>query len=133
MANFLAFGWPINFRSSFSPTPSTSNHSSTVRFPDALDSFIAAEISHGATAGPFYHNPFPTHLQTSPLQTVPKDDCKRRVVLDLSFPPPVPPLMMAFQKTLFWTNLFIFPFPVLPTSPTSSSARAQDASCLKSI
>lgn len=25
-------------------------------------------------------------MQTSPLQTVPKDDCKRRVVLDLSFP-----------------------------------------------
>ena len=87
VADFLAFGWPINYRSSFSPTSSTSNHSSAVRFPDAIDSFIAAEISHGATAGPFYHNPFPTPLQTSPLQTVPKDVCKRRVVLDLSFPP----------------------------------------------
>jgi len=31
--------------------------------------------------------PAPSLLQTSPLQTVPKDDCKRRVFLDLSFPP----------------------------------------------
>lgn len=87
MAEFLAFGWPINYRSSSSPTPSKSNHSSAVRFPDAIDSFITTEISHGATAGPFQHNPFPTPIQTSPLQTVPKDTCKRRVVLDLSFPP----------------------------------------------
>ena len=87
MAEFLAFGWPINYRSSSSPTPSKSNHSSAVRFPDAIDSFITTEISHGATAGPFQHNPFPTPIQTSLLQTVPKDTCKRRVVLDLSFPP----------------------------------------------
>ena len=87
VALFLAFGWPINYRSSSVPTPSKSNHSSAIRFPDAINSFIAAEISHGATAGPFLQNPFPSPLQTSPLQTVPKDDCKRRVVLDLSFPP----------------------------------------------
>ena len=87
VADFLAFGWPINDRSSSVPTPSTSNNSSAVRYPDAINSFIETEISHGATAGPFLHNPFPSPLQTSPLQTVPKDDCKRRVVLDLSFPP----------------------------------------------
>lgn len=33
-----------------------------------------------------------------PWQTVPKDDCKHRVVLDLSFPP-VPLLMTASPKT----------------------------------
>ena len=87
VADFLTFGGPINCRSSSVPTPSESNHSSTVRFPDAMNSFIAAEISHGATAGPFLHNPFPSPLQTSPQQTDPKDDCKRRIVLDLSFPP----------------------------------------------
>lgn len=34
----------------------------------------------------FSTRPFPAPLQTSPLQTVPRDECKRRVVLDLSFP-----------------------------------------------
>ena len=88
MADFLLFGLPINYHSSSVPTPSKSNHSSAPRFPVASNSFIAAEISHGTTAGPFLHNPFPSLLQTSPLQTVPKDDdCKRRIVLDLSFPP----------------------------------------------
>ena len=80
---WLAHQLPLKFV----PTPSKSNHPSTVRFPDAINSFIVAEISHGATSGPFLHSPFPSPLQTSPLQTVPKDDCKRRIVLDLSFPP----------------------------------------------
>ena len=87
VADFLLFGWPINYHSSSVPTPSKSNHPSALRFPGASNSFIAAEISHGTTTGPFFHNPFPSLLQTSPLQTVPKDDCERRVVLDLSFPP----------------------------------------------
>ena len=87
VADFLLFGWPINYRSSSVPTPSKSNHPSALRFPNANNSVVAAEISHGATAGPFLRNPFPSLLQTSPLQTVPKDDCKRRVFLDLSFPP----------------------------------------------
>ena len=48
---------------------------------------MLTEIEHAATARPFTYNPFPTPLQTSPFQTVPKDGSKRRVVLDLSFPP----------------------------------------------
>ena len=87
VAHFLLFGWPINYRSNSVPTPSKSNHPSALRFPDAINSVVAAEISHGATIGSFLHNPFPSLLQTSPLQTVPKDDFKRRIVLDLSFPP----------------------------------------------
>ena len=86
VADFLAFGWPINYRSAAFPEPSSSNHPSAVRFPDTIDAFLSTEIEYAATAGPFLHNPFPTPLQTSPLQTVPKDGSKRRVVLDLSFP-----------------------------------------------
>ena len=48
---------------------------------------MSTELEHTATAGPFTYNPFPAPIRTSPLQTVPKDGSKRRVVLDLSFPP----------------------------------------------
>ncbi len=53
-------------------------------FPDY---FLLTELEHTATAGPFTCNLFPVPLRTSPLQTVPKDGSKQRVVLDLSLPP----------------------------------------------
>lgn len=87
VADFLAFGWSINFQSATLPEPLSSNHSPAVRFPDAIDAFLSIELEHAATASPFTRNPLPTPLQTSPLQTVPKDESARRVVLDLSFPP----------------------------------------------
>ena len=82
----MAHQLPLKFRSytfQVQPPPPPP----ALRFTDAINSFVAAEISHEASAGPFLHNPFPSLLQTSPLQTVPKDDCKRRIVLDLSFHP----------------------------------------------
>ena len=74
VADFPVFGWPINYHAATFPKPSSSNHSSAVRFPDTIDAFLLTEIEHAATAGPFIScNPFPTpHLQTSPLQTVSK-------------------------------------------------------------
>ena len=80
VALFLAHGWPVNYCLSSDPAPFDTNHSSAVNF-------IETELSHEATAGPFKHDPIPSRLQTSPLQTVDKDKTKRRVVLDLSFPP----------------------------------------------
>ena len=62
VADFLAFGWPINYRSAAFPEPSSFNHSSAVRFPDTIDAFLLTEIKHAATAGPFIYNPFPTPL-----------------------------------------------------------------------
>ena len=87
VADFLAFGWPINCHSVVSLASQPLNHSSATCFPDVIDSFLSTELEHSATAGPFTCNPFPAPIRTSPLQTVPKDGSKRRVVLDLSFPP----------------------------------------------
>ena len=36
--------------------------------------------------GPFKSNPFPNNLVISPLNSVPKKDNERRVILDLSYP-----------------------------------------------
>ena len=87
VADFLAFGWPINCHSVVSVSSQPPNHASATKFPGVIDAFLSTELGHSATAGPFTCNPFPAPIRTSPLQTVPKNGTKRRVVLDLSFPP----------------------------------------------
>ena len=83
----LSSGWPVNYRLSSNPEPFDSNNSSAVNFAQTVDSFIETELSHEATAGPFKDDPFPSGLPTLLLKTVDKDKTKRRVVLDLRFPP----------------------------------------------
>lgn len=83
IALFLAYGWSVNFCLSTDPRPFDSNLSSAINFAQTVDT----ELSHEATAGPLKHDPIPSRLQTSPLQTIDKEKTKRRVVLDLSFPP----------------------------------------------
>ena len=87
VADFLAFRWPINCHSIVSLPSQLPNHSSATRFPDVIDSILSTELEHTATAEPFRSNPFPGAIRTSLLQTVPNDGSKRRVTLDLSFPP----------------------------------------------
>lgn len=90
VADFLVFGWPFNCHSVVSLASQPPNHTSATRFPDVIESFLATELGYTETAGPFTRNPFPAPIRTSPLQTVPNDGSKRRVVLDLSFPPGIP-------------------------------------------
>ena len=88
IVKFLRFGWPINYTADSLPEASVSNHPSAISFSDHVDYYIATELEHGAIAGPFHYNPLPRPLICSPLQTVPKrGSTKRRVVMDLSFPP----------------------------------------------
>ena len=88
IVNFLRFGWPINYTADILPESSLSNHPSAISFSKHVDYYIATELGHGAIAGPFIHNPLPSPLICSPLQTVLKrGSTKRRVVMDLSFPP----------------------------------------------
>ena len=88
VVKFLRYGWPINYTADKLPESSASNHPSAISFLEHVDFYIATELEHGAIAGPFNHNPLPRPLICSPLQTVPKrGSTKRRVVMDLSFPP----------------------------------------------
>ena len=46
------------------------------------------EHSNNTLLGPFFSNPFPDQTASFPLHSVPKYDLdKRRVILDMSFPP----------------------------------------------
>ena len=88
VVKFLRYGWPINYTADKLPDSSSSNHPSALSYSEHVDYYIANELELGTIAGPFIHNPLPRPLICSPLQTVPKRGCtKRRVVMDLSFPP----------------------------------------------
>jgi len=88
VVEFLKYGWPINYSASQSPHSTMCNHPSALAFPDHVRHYIQTKLSFGAIAGPFSTNPLHKPLVCSPLQTVPKrGSSKRRVVLDLSFPP----------------------------------------------
>ena len=88
VVEFLKYGWPINYTASQSPHSTMCNHPSALAFPDHVRHYIQTELSFGAIAGPFSTNPLHKPLVCSPPQTIPKrGSSKRRVVLDLSFPP----------------------------------------------
>ena len=88
VAEFLKYGWPINYSSHQSPLSTPHNHQSALAFADHVRHYIKTELSFGAIAGPFSVNPLSKPLVCSPLQTVPiRGSSTRRVVMDLSFPP----------------------------------------------
>jgi hypothetical protein len=63
------------------------NHKGAREFPDAISAYLKKEKHYGAILGPFDESPFlSAPLALSPLNSVPKSDGSRRIILDLSFP-----------------------------------------------
>ena len=65
------------------------NHQSASMYPEQVEKYIEKEVREGALLGPFEEKPF-TWQHVSPLMSRPKssqDDCERRIIVDLSFPP----------------------------------------------
>ena len=88
IVDFLPYGWPVNSTANQLPISTDKNHSSAISYADHVQHYINTELRYHVIAGPFRNNPFPQSLICSPLQTVPKcGSSKRRVVMDLSFPP----------------------------------------------
>lgn len=84
---FLEFGWPISYMHRSLPNSKPRNHRGAKLYPHHVDQFIATEIGHHATIGPFISNPFEFPITVSPLNTAPKHSPGgRRVIVDLSFP-----------------------------------------------
>ena len=55
-------------------------------FPKAIDKYLRTEPSYGAVLGPFESNPFSSDIVLSPLNSIPKGDSERRIIVDLSWP-----------------------------------------------
>jgi hypothetical protein len=84
---FLEFGWPISYTNSSLPGSMPRNHGGAKLYPHHVDRFIATEIGHHATIGPFTSNPFEFPITVSPLNTAPKNSPNsRRIIVDLSYP-----------------------------------------------
>ena len=86
--NFLRYSWPINYTATYLPVSAEKNHTSAITYVDHVQHYVNTELRYHVIAGPFRDNLFPQPLVFCPLQTVPKHgSSKRRVVMDLSFPP----------------------------------------------
>ena len=86
---WLRFGFPVSRSDAvLDPIPNSKNHLGAVLYPDTIDKYIETELSYNAIMGPFSIPPFFNRMGISPLSTRPKKNSdKRRVILDLSFPP----------------------------------------------
>ena len=81
----LEFGMPIDCQSKFGVRKKQKNHHSAVMFKDAINEYLTLNNNIQAILGPFEQSPIPD-LSYSPLMTVPKEETKRRVIVDFSFP-----------------------------------------------
>ena len=86
LINYLKFGFSlsINDHTKLANT-NINNHASTMHFPNAIAEYIAKEKDCGAMLGPGDKVNSP-HYHCSRILTRPKDDNKRRVIVNLSYP-----------------------------------------------
>ena len=84
--SLLEFGMPVFCKASFGIRKPQKNHFSAVSFKKEVSEYFSKGVQSKALLGPFNCSPIPD-LCFSPLMSVPKDDSKRRVIVDFSFPP----------------------------------------------
>ena len=82
----LEFGMPIDCKPSYGVKKPQKNHHSAFGFSKEMGEFFRKGVQSQALIGPFDFPPI-EDLCFSPLMSVPKEDSKRRVVVDFSFPP----------------------------------------------
>ena len=85
VVQYLRYGWPINYQSDMLPQSTLKNHSSTIKNNLCLVDYLVDELAHSAIIGRFTCNPFSCPCVVSPVQTVPKRDCSKLLVVGLSF------------------------------------------------
>ena len=86
VVSLLKFGMPINCNPNFGVKKPQNNHFSAVSYKKQVNDYILKNVNSQAMLGPFQMPPI-SDLCFSPLMTVPKEESKRRVIVDFSFPP----------------------------------------------
>ena len=84
--DLLQYGMPVDCKPSFGIRKMQKNHHSAIAHRKDIEQYLMKGLESGEIVGPFEHAPI-DDLCFSPLMTVPKDEFKRRVVVDFSFPP----------------------------------------------
>ena len=82
----LEFGMPLDCEVSFGVKKPQKNHFSAISFKKEVSQYFNKGTQSKALLGPFKSSPIP-ELCYSPLMSVPKEDFKRRIIVDFSFPP----------------------------------------------
>ena len=86
IVDFMRYGWPTSYMGDQLPILSLPNHASSIRQPEAVQSFLTKELKLKGLAGPFAESPF-EWLRSNPMMTREKKQSDEyRVILDLSFP-----------------------------------------------
>ena len=87
VCDFLEFGFPLDFDETAQLDYNIRrNHKGARDFPEFIEKFLQRECKSLRIVGPFERSPFSVPLMVSPINTVPKDDDDRRVIMDLSWP-----------------------------------------------
>ena len=81
----LQFGMPLDCKPTYGSKEHVKNHQSAKCFKGAINEYLAKASKSQAILGPFMQSPI-AGLCYSPLMTVPKEETKRRVIVDFSFP-----------------------------------------------
>ena len=114
VVTFLRYGWPINRDNS--PLPrSWMNHNSANQFQEQVTRYICKELRHNTIMGPFVTSPFPTESTgISPISTRPKKNSeKRRIIMDLSWPPQGPSVNTGIPKDEYLRNPIKLRYPTI--------------------
>ena len=82
----LKYGMPIGCTPNFGISKVQKNHYSAISFKEEIGEYLSNNVKMQALLGPFEVSPL-QDLCFSPLMSVPKEETKRRVVVDFSFPP----------------------------------------------
>ena len=85
IVDLLQYGFPLDFDHSRTLEATHVNHSSALKFPEHVNSYIESEMKYGAILGPFEDHPFHCHIYRF-LTREKLNSSNRRVILDLSFP-----------------------------------------------
>ena len=84
--SLIKYGMPVNCKQNFGVKKAQKNHFSALCHKSAVEDYISKNIKSQAMLGPFEEPPI-SDLCYSPLMTVPKEEAKRRIIVDFSFPP----------------------------------------------
>ena len=84
--SLLEFGIPMYCKKGYGIAKPQKNHFSALSFKKEVSGYFCKGVQEKAFLGPFECSPI-ENLCYSPLMSVPKEDTKRRVIVDFSFPP----------------------------------------------
>ena len=127
---YLQYGFPLSITSPDSLRELTvKNHFSAMQHKQAIASYLTKEKHHGAIVGPI-PNLDKHFIHCSPLLTRPKDNGKRRVILDLSYPSGLS-LNDHTDKDLFDASPFSLRFPSVDTIANKIVKHGDDVTLAK--